>query len=114
MSSTEKKSGFFDKLKSVFLGPEEQAYHERNASDNKDSKESTAPVQQPAASVFTAPKSKKDDTLKPMAVKKVIGYEDPFKEPTPEVMSSTPMVQEPIAESDLDITFAGTFYRSRG
>jgi len=114
MSSTEKKSSFFDKLKSVFLGPEEQADREHNTMVSKDEKVTPAPVKTADAPSFSPPKAKKDESLKPMAVKKVIGYEDPFKEPAPEPVSAPTAPEEVIAYSDLDITFAEHFTAAGG
>jgi L-lactate dehydrogenase complex protein LldG len=114
MSSTEKKSSFFDKLKSVFLGPEEQSDREKDTMVTKEDKGDAAPLKTQAPQSYTPPKAKRDESLKPMAVKKVIGYEDPFKEPIQEVVNTPVSHEEIVEEGDLDITFAEHFTAAGG
>lgn len=111
MPSTDKKSGFFDKLKSVFLGPEE----EQEIIQNKTVPAPEAHVSEaPLKESPVAPVHKKDwDTsIKPMAVKKVVGYEDPHKEPITSGPVYTPEPQ--VDASELDVMFAENFTASGG
>ncbi len=111
---SEEKTSFFSKLKSFILGPEE----ETNASNEPLSEPSTTDTEiKKPASVTSEPapvliekklNPKFDDSIKPMAVKKVIGFEEGHIPVfSPPVLPNQEVVIDPTIE--LDVLFAENF-----
>lgn len=113
MSDKKRKMSFLTKIKNVFLGPEEAS--EETPQVEETGSDVSSPIVADIKFEYTAAhESKVDDFSKPMAVKKVVGYEDPHQPVvTPPV---APKETAPVSENqeDLDILFAENFTSAGG
>lgn len=116
---SEEKTGFLTKLKSFILGPEEESDQSKAATENTNEpelNENPAPTKKEEPKVEFIEKKLKpkfDDSIKPMAVKKVVGYEDAHVPVfTPPVLPNQEVAVDPNVE--LDVLFAENFTSSGG
>lgn len=117
---SESKSGFFSKLKSFILGPEESETISSTESEIINTTEEVVITKQENIVAEPKPeliekklKPKFDDSIKPMAVKKVVGFEDSHTPIfTPPVLPKQEVVVDPNLE--LDVLFAENFTASGG
>lgn len=118
---SESKSGFFSKLKSFILGPEESESTSTVESTTVNSTDDVVvpnkvenKVEEPKPELIEKKlKPKFDDSIKPMAVKKVVGFEDAHTPIfTPPVLPKQEVVIDPNLE--LDVLFAENFTASGG
>jgi L-lactate dehydrogenase complex protein LldG len=113
------KSDFFTKLKSFILGPEEND-NNTTTSENTSDLGFDEPILEhkkieakPEELIEKKLNPKLDDTLKPMAVKKVVGYEDAHTPVfTPPVLPKQEINIDPNLE--LDVLFAENFTAAGG
>lgn len=110
----EEKSGLFSKLKSFILGPEEES-ERNNEGESTDSTTTTinSITSEDEERVEKKLNPKFDDTIKPMAVKKVIGFEDSHS-PVINVVTVNKPEPEPAPNTELDVLFAEHFTAQGG
>lgn len=121
MSTESKNISFLHKVKSFFLGPEVEEEAEINSSE-AESIETVVKEKkvEPVELITKELNPKFDNSIKPMAVKKVVGYDDSHSTnpPTPPVSfdSATPYKAEEtsIPEVELDVQFAENFTAAGG
>lgn len=119
MSTESKNSRFLHKVKSFFLGPEEEMEASELLTENAESIEENK-NKEPVELITKELNPKFDNTIKPMAVKKVIGYDDSHSVPSPAPAvtfdSATPYKSEDSSSQhiELDVQFAENFTTAGG
>lgn len=116
---SEEKSSFFSKFKSFILGPEEEIERSSDANSEVINVEKSNKIEDQkttAAEPILIEKKlnpKFDDSIKPMAVKKVVGFEEAHVPIfTPPILPNQEVIVDPKIEQD--VLFAENFTASGG
>jgi len=118
MSTESKNNDFLHKVKSFFLGPEMEEENAIIPNENSAEELPDGKKEDDAEFITKDLNPKFDSTIKPMAVKKVVGYDDshtqstaPISTESPSTSTVTPSAQNNV---ELDVQYAENFTMAGG
>jgi L-lactate dehydrogenase complex protein LldG len=118
MSTESKNNDFLHKVKSFFLGPEMEEENAIIPNENSAEEIPDGKKEDDAEFITKDLNPKFDSTIKPMAVKKVVGYDDshtqstaPISTESPSTSTVTPSAQNNV---ELDVQYAENFTMAGG
>jgi len=118
MPTESKNNDFLHKVKSFFLGPEMEEENTIIPSENAQLETPIARKEDDAEFIVKDLNPKFDSTIKPMAVKKVVGYDDSHTQNSTPISTETPSASnfEQTLKSDveLDVQYAENFTAAGG
>lgn len=118
MSTESKNNDFLHKVKSFFLGPEMEEENAIIPNENSAEEIPNGKKDDEAEFITKDLNPKFDSTIKPMAVKKVVGYDDSHTQSTAPISTESPSTSTvtPTAQNnvELDVQYAENFTMAGG